>query len=362
MKRKGLTIVGHRPVAENRSPRPHIPAKNAVLATARTALVWALVVTAFLFAWFQRELLLLAFAGVLAAVFLSTLTGWLRRVTHLPGALAYTLTLVLLAGLAAGVVLFLGPRVSQQASAVVAVLPDSLHRLEQPLQAKPWGQDLIGRVHEVLRTSSIGSKLPDLANSLLESIVDIVVVAVIGFFAALNPRGYRHGIVVLIPEQRREGLRRILGILREQLKWWLFGQMFAMAVLGVGTGIGLWLLGVKMAWIFALITACAVFVPYAGTVIAGIPSVLMALEKGPRTALWVLLFYTALHVLEGYILTPFIQKKAVRLPPVLTVLSQFLMWNVAGVLGVALAAPLTTAGLVLLKEGYLHVPSDKEIV
>lgn len=337
-------------------------ASPEVTETARRALVWMLMATAFLFAWYQRELLLLAFAGVLAAVFLSTVAAWIRKLTHLPGALAYAATLVLLGG---GLVLagwLLAPRISEQMNQVFKSVPDSLHRLEQPLLNKPWGRDLLAHAHNALQNSSMGHKLPQLASTVVESVADIIVVLVIGFFAALNPRGYRAGVLILIPEGRRDGLRRLVGLLREQLKWWLFGQMFSMAVLGVGTGIGLWLMGVKLAWILALITGAAVFVPYVGTVLAGVPSVLMGLEKGPRTALYVLGFYTLLHILEGYILTPFIQKKAVRLPPVLTILAQFLMWNVAGILGVALAAPLTTAGLVLLKEQYLKVPAKKEIV
>jgi len=61
-----------------------------------------------------------------------------------------------------------------------------------------------------------------------------------------------------------------------------------------------------------------------------------------------------IHVLEGYILTPMVQKRAVRLLPILTVLSQLLMWMWAGLLGVAVATPLAAAGLVMVKMLYLH--------
>jgi|GEM_PF-5842324 len=40
--------------------------------------------------------------------------------------------------------------------------------------------------------------------------------------------------------------------------------------------------------------------------------------------------------------------------PVLTILSQFFMFLVAGLLGVAIATPLTAVGLVLIKRLYLH--------
>ncbi|HKR26967.1 MAG TPA: AI-2E family transporter, partial [Acidobacteriaceae bacterium] len=99
-----------------------------------------------------------------------------------------------------------------------------------------------------------------------------------------------------------------------------------------------------------------------GTVLSGIPSVLMGLERSPQTAIWVLVLYTILHLVEGYLLTPFVQRKAVRLPPVLTILTQYFFWNVAGILGLAMAAPLASAGIVLVKKLYLHVPVEKEVV
>lgn len=35
---------------------------------------------------------------------------------------------------------------------------------------------------------------------------------------------------------------------------------------------------------------------------------------------------------------------------------------IAGILGLAMAAPLASAGIVLMKELYLHVPPEEEVV
>jgi predicted PurR-regulated permease PerM len=59
-------------------------------------------------------------------------------------------------------------------------------------------------------------------------------------------------------------------------------------------------------------------------------------------------------ILEGYVVTPLVQRRAVRLPPALTVVIQLLMWTVAGLLGVAIATPLGAACLVVIKKLYLH--------
>ena len=47
-------------------------------------------------------------------------------------------------------------------------------------------------------------------------------------------------------------------------------------------------------------------------------------------------------------------KKGVRLPPIVTILSEFLMWILTGVLGVAIATPLAAAVLASCRTLYLH--------
>jgi predicted PurR-regulated permease PerM len=69
---------------------------------------------------------------------------------------------------------------------------------------------------------------------------------------------------------------------------------------------------------------------------------------------WVLALFLAVHLLEGYIITPLAQKRAVRLPPALTITAQITMWSLAGLLGVALATPLAAAAIVIVKMLYLH--------
>lgn len=95
-----------------------------------------------------------------------------------------------------------------------------------------------------------------------------------------------------------------------------------MAVLGGGTIIGLWVLGVPLAFTLGLFTGLMIFMPYIGSWIAFIPTVLVSLTVGPQTAVYVTIPYLVIHGIEGYVLTPLVQKRAVLLPPVLTILAQ----------------------------------------
>lgn len=327
--------------------------------TPEHVLMLALVcVLALLFVWFEWRLIFLAFAGLLLALLLHTITTWIQRRTHMGPGWSYLATLVLITAIIAGAGELIIPRTITQASQIATILPQSMAQVRHFLEEKSWGRTLLEMVHRGMRTMDLGSKVNAITSAVVSGIADLIVVLVIGFFGALNPEGYKRGVLNLFPSRHRTRMREIGDKLLETLRWWMLGQMVPMVALGIASMVALWLLGVRLAFTLGLLTGLMVFVPYVGTILASIPSVLMALQRGPWTALWVVILFSIFHVLEGYFLTPLVQKRAVRLPPVLTILAQFFMWSFAGILGVAIAAPLTAAGMVLTSELYLK-PRDR---
>jgi predicted PurR-regulated permease PerM len=141
------------------------------------------------------------------------------------------------------------------------------------------------------------------------------------------------------------------------LRWWMVGQLVPMAVPGVGSFLGLWILGVPLALTLALFTALMLFIPYAGSLISLVPAALVALARGPMTMRWVVLIYLGVHGLEGYVVTPLAQKRAIRLPLVVTITAQLLMWNLVGLLGLVVATPLAAAIVVTIKLLYFKEPT-----
>lgn len=325
---------------------------------ARLLLLAFLCIIGLLFVWFQWQLIFLAFAGLLLALLLHTITTWIQRHTRMGPGWSYLATLLLITAIIAGACALIVPRAITQISEIARILPQSIAQITDFLRQKTWGRTLMEMIQRAGRTMDLGAKVKTITSAVVSGVADLVVVFVIGFFGALNPGGYKRGVLMLFPEQHRERVREIGDELLETLRWWMLGQMVPMVALGIASMVSLWLLGVKLAFTLGLITGVMVFVPYVGTILAGIPSVLMALQRGPWTALWVLILFSIFHVIEGYFLTPVVQKRAVRLPPVLTILAQFFMWSFAGLLGVAIAAPLTAAGMVLTNELYIK-PRDR---
>lgn len=94
--------------------------------------------------------------------------------------------------------------------------------------------------------------------------------------------------------------------------------------------------------------------PNFGPVVAAVPAVLLGLLSGPGTALWVLGLYTAIQIVESYVVTPLVQERTVSLPPGLTITAQVILGATSGVLGLALATPLLATGLVLVRRLYVE--------
>ena len=74
---------------------------------------------------------------------------------------------------------------------------------------------------------------------------------------------------------------------------------------------------------------------------------------GQGIAMLVVGIVTGIQFFEGNILQPIVQKRAIDLPPVLTLVALLVFGGAFGLLGLFVAAPMTAALLVLVEDLYL---------
>ena len=127
-------------------------------------------------------------------------------------------------------------------------------------------------------------------------------------------------------------------------------------IVNFGLALALWLvywsLGLKQPLLWAVLTFILCYVPYLGTIAAGIPPVLDALVYvSPTAALLILLVYCAVVTFEGYIIVPWVMGQSMDLNAT-TVLIGCLFWDLVwGTSGLFLAMPLMAA----IKAVCIHV-------
>ncbi|MFP4355115.1 MAG: AI-2E family transporter [Phycisphaerae bacterium] len=153
----------------------------------------------------------------------------------------------------------------------------------------------------------------------------------------------------LLTPQRREPTRRAIGELVPELRWWVIGTLFSMTVIGVVSGVGFWLIGLKLAAALGLFAGLAQIVPTFGPLLTLVAAMLVAALQGTTQVIGVAAVYLIVQTIESYFLTPMVMRKAVKIPPIVTLFTVLLWGNLFGPAGLILAIPLDLLIWVLLK-------------
>lgn len=303
------------------------------------------------------EVLLQAFAGVLLAVFLAALSDWVSKHTGLSYGWSLTVVVLGLLLVGGGLGYLLWSRLAIQFSELIQTLPRSLERVRSVLMHSTLGKYLVEnapRASTGLAEPGRFTQVTGFVSGVASALEAAVVILVVGIFGAAEPDLYRAGLFHLVPPRHRQRAGEAVDAIAFNLRQWLVGQVLLMLILAVSTAVGLWLIGVPLALTLGLITGILELIPYIGAWLAAIPAGLIALLKGPEYLAYTAGLFLFLHLLEGYVLLPLIQRRAVHLPPALTLVTQALMGKMFGIIGLFVAAPLTVATMVLLKMLYVE--------
>lgn len=323
----------------------------------RTDVILLVAAVAVLF-WLAGDVLLLVFAALLLAVGLDGLARVIAGHTPLTRRWALSLVLLLTLGfLVLFGMLVVPPFIEQLAEMwhrTVDFVEDQIDRLRE----LGWAQDLMdGSQNQEQVAGAAGTVAEHVAKftmMLVGGVASFFILVSIGVFAAFNPRLYRQGLVRLFPVVYRDRLERALSAIAHSLRWWFLGQLVSMALLGVTVSVGLLVIGVELWLGLGVLTALLTFIPFLGPIIAGVPIVIVGFGEGAEVGLIVLAFYLVIQNIEGNIVVPLIQQRAVHLAPALLISVQVLLSVLFGVMGLILAAPLAVVAMVAVKKLYME--------
>ncbi len=309
------------------------------------------------------EVAILLFIAALVSVYFSALTDVLVYRVALPRTLALTIAVVGTVLAVTGIGVLVLPPVISQVQDLLGRLPQFAQDLEgilvqlaeryPVLQGSALGSEqgggfvesLVGDASEFVR----GSALPYLTTG-GKMAVELISVLAMAIYLARSPAMYREGVLSLVPPKYRPLARTIAADMRETIQTWIWAQLFAMLVLAVLTGIGLWLLRVPYALAFGVFTGAVAIVPFFGTIVSTIlPALLILTMSSWVHASTVLALGVVVHLIEANVVAPLIFEERVSLPPVLTILSVLVMASLLGVFGLLVAVPTLAAVMVLTR-------------
>lgn len=327
--------------------------------TARTTLVVLALVTLALFLWKTAPVAMLLFAGVVGATAIHAGAQPLVRYARVPPTLAVGLVFVALLLLLVGGAYLFGKQVATQTEQLWEAITQAWEKVSGYLRETRFGATLLDNAGEA-RPEQAAARVAKGTVTVFGAFADTVLVLFLSLYLAADPRGYRDGFLLLLPPTARARVGAALDASGVALRKWLMGQLGAMLMVGVLTGVGLALVGVPLAIPLGILSGLLDFVPVIGPFAAALPGILIAFAHGPDTALYAALVYIAVQFLEGHVVLPLAQKWAVSLPPALGLLSIVAFGLVFGLMGVLFAMPLTVVAVVLVQKLYVAPLGDTD--
>jgi predicted PurR-regulated permease PerM len=362
------------------------------------ALLWAVLLP---FRRSEGYTALIGTAGVVTLIWLLSSTGSLLAPFVLSAVLAYSLDPLVdtlqrrKLSRTLAIVMLTVPAIGLLAVVVLLVVPSAIQQLGSLVEEAPVFLERLGGWLEATRSRLLNINIPLIdEDQLLERLQSVDSDAVVTFlqerrealgswvwngvlglgrgigsaftvlgYVALTPiltfyllrdwDGLKSGLADLLPHERRESIVAFATECDHMVARYLRGQVTVAIIIGVITGVGLWIASFPYAGTLGLIVAIFSIVPYLGLVLSLIPAIFIALVSGSVgiSLLKVAIVYGAAQFLEASVISPRIVGESVGLHPVLVLLALALGGFFFGFVGLLIGVPAVALGKLLVIRG-----------
>lgn len=184
-------------------------------------------------------------------------------------------------------------------------------------------------------TATIGS-----IQRFLSLIAGLVLLPLWLFYVLKDQRRGMAYFYSLWPEEVREDVYQIVRIIDRVLASYIRGQLFLGLIVGVVTGIGMWLIGVQQPLALGIVAGIFEMVPILGPWISFIVAALVVLATDPDKLIWVAILSFGIQQLENTFLVPRVQGNAVNMNPALIMMLLVIGGAMWGFIGIVIIVPL----------------------
>ncbi len=180
----------------------------------------------------------------------------------------------------------------------------------------------------------------------------VVITPVVAFYFLVDWEKLIESVDSVIPLAHRTTVHGILRDIDRAMAGFLRGQSIVCLILGLWYGIGLSLIGLNFGFLIGFSAGMLSFVPYVGSLLALVLSVLVAIVQGWPS--WTLTLMALAVVgsgqfLEGNVLSPKLVGGSVGLHPVWLIFALLAFGSMFGFVGLVIAVPVAAALGVLVR-------------
>ena len=344
---------------------PHATTHHKI--TTDTFIRFFLVVAIVAAVWFLRDVFISILVSVIIASAISPLATRFRKY-YIPRALTVFVVLATVIAIFVSIFILLVPTIYTE----FATFSKSFYVFQRDFintissytgnkqfvseAVRAWSLEDIQNAALGVLTSGTGA-VASTAGAVTYFIFQTVFIFVISFYLAVLPNGVERFLRVITPSKRENYIISLWGRSQTKIVAWAKGQFILALLIGSSIYIGLSIIGMDNAFLFALLAAVGEVIPIVGMMIATIPAVLVALlSNGTSFAVTVLIFYVLITQFENHILAPLIVNKVVGIPSVVVIISLVIGGSLAGFWGVLVAVPVAAT----IMEFVGDIESDKK--
>ncbi len=208
-------------------------------------------------------------------------------------------------------------------------------------------------------TSSLVGGLEESSGGVMDALIaffggvsSTLIILTIAFFLSLEENGPERFLTLISPKKYENQVASFFEKSQNKVAGWFGARIIACLFVGVASFIVFYIFNVKYAFLLALIAGFLNFVPYLGPLITAILLVVFSFVSSGSwiITLYILLAVWAVQGIENNLLTPFLMKKLIDIPPVLVLISLLLGAKFFGFLGAVFAVPVFGILYELIKE------------
>jgi predicted PurR-regulated permease PerM len=183
------------------------------------------------------------------------------------------------------------------------------------------------------------------------NILNLILIPVFTFYILRDLDLLRRGIERLVPAKYRPRASRLFDRTGPVVSNYVRGQLTVAVILSLLYTVGFWIARVPLALSLGVLAGFGYLIPYIGTLVAVILTVLLVLLANPGwwPVISVLIVYVIVQTLEGFLITPRILGDRLKLHPMVVIIGLIIGGSLFGILGIILALPVMALLKVLLE-------------
>lgn len=198
----------------------------------------------------------------------------------------------------------------------------------------------------------IGESLLHIVLNFFSNLLTVITLLVFTFYFLLERQHLEKYLRHVVGKEKGQEIIILIHKIEERLGAWVRGELILMLTIGISSYLGLSLLKVDYALALAIIAGVLEIVPVVGPIVSAIPAIVVALSLAPSPLLAIAVagLYFIIQQLENHLIVPAVMRKAVDLPPVVTLLALLVGGRLGGIGGAILAIPLVVTMRVIGSE------------